>query len=194
MSEGSIEIKQLFSAEEMDRAGFEFTGYKSRERFLARKTERDSKVSFVLELANLTSPYIKKWSRDPAEAERRRAIISQGISYGAFVNDRMVGVLIMERQAWNGTLHIEDLEVMPDWRGRGVGPMLMDKAEQVARELGVRAITLETQSTNVPAIRFYLKSGYQIDCIDLSLYTNSDTEDGEVAIIMKKKFTVGNNK
>lgn len=52
---------------------------------------------------------------------------------------------------------------------------------------GVRAISLETQSTNVPAIRFYRKCGYEVDCVVLSLYTNRDAEDGEVALIMKKK-------
>ena len=100
----------------------------------------------------------------------------------------MVGTLIMERRTWNDTLHIEDLEVMPDWRGRGLGRLLMARADEVTRRLGVRAISLETQSTNVPAIRFYRKCGYEMDCVDLSLYTNRDAEDGEVAISMKKKL------
>lgn len=188
MSGDTVEIKRIFEAGELDKGRFEFTGYESSERYLARRTETDRKIVISLGLAKLQAPYIKRWGCDPSDVERRRGIVDQGLSYGAFAGNRMVGVLIMERRTWNNTLHIEDLEVMPDWRGRGVGRMLMAKADEVARELGVRAISLETQSTNVPAIRFYRKCGYEVECVDLSLYTNHDAEDGEVALIMKKKF------
>ena len=191
MASESVEIKRIFEAWDLEKGSFEFTGYESRERYRAKKTESEKKIVIGLELVKSKVPYIKKWGQSPSDAERRREIIAKGLSYGAFAGGRMVGALVMERRAWNGTLHVEDLEVMPDWRGRGVGRMLMARADEVARELGVRAISLETQNTNVPAIRFYRKNGYEIDCIDLSLYTNRDAEDGEVAIIMKKKLLSG---
>lgn len=189
MAEDRVDIKRLFDAGDMEKGSFEFTGYESRERYQVKKVEFEKKVTIRLELVKLKAPYVKKWAQGSSDAQRRREIIAKGLSYGAFSGERMVGALVMERRAWNDTLHIEDLEVMPDWRGRGVGRLLMARADEVARGLGVRAISLETQSTNVPAIRFYRRNGYEIDCIDLSLYTNNDAKDGEVALIMKKKLT-----
>jgi ribosomal protein S18 acetylase RimI-like enzyme len=46
---------------------------------------------------------------------------------------------------------------------------------------------VETQNTNLPAIRFYRAVGFEIEAVDLSYYTNHDTLDGEVAIFMKRK-------
>jgi len=188
MDDGSIGLKRIFDAGELVENGFEFTGYVSEQLYQAKKSETEKKVVISLELATLKAPYVKKWGQGPSDSERRREIIGKGLSYGAFAGDRMVGALLMERRTWNDTLHIEDLEVMPDWRRRGVGRLLMAKADEVARELGVRAISLESQNTNVPAIRFYRRCGYEVDCVDLSLYTNSDARNGEVAIIMKKKL------
>ena len=46
----------------------------------------------------------------------------------------------------------------------------------------------ETQSTNVPAIEFYRKVGFEVEGIDLSYYSNDDAPDGEVANFMKRKL------
>lgn len=188
MDDGCLEISRLSSIAELGGKGFRFTGYESDRFYRAGKRETEGKVVISLELVRRDKSYVKKWAEGPSYAERRREIIAKGLSYGAFAGGRMVGALIMEKRDWNRTLHVEDLEVMPDWQGRGVGRRLMEKADEVARGLGVRAITLETQNTNFPAIRFYRQNGYEIECVDLSLYTNSDAEDGEVAIIMKKKI------
>lgn len=188
MAKEGVEIKRLFGAGDLEKGFFAFTGYESKERYQAKKVESEKRVALSLELVKLKAPYVKKWDQGPSQVERLREMIAKGLSYGAYVGDRMVGLLVMERRVWNDTLHIEDLEVMPDWWGQGVGRLLMARAEEVARALGVRAISLETQNTNVPAIRFYRRNGYEIDGIDLSLYTNSDARDGEVALIMKKKL------
>jgi len=52
----------------------------------------------------------------------------------------------------------------------------------------VRAITLETQTANGIAIEFYKKNGYNIEGIDISLYSNEDIKKEEIALIMKKRF------
>lgn len=188
MASGGIEIRPISSLKEMEEGGFRFTGYESGQFYRAAKTETEKMAVISLDLVKLKAPYVKKWCDGPSDTERRASMIGKGLSYGAFSGNGMIGALIMERRVWNNTLHIEDLEVMLEWRGRGVGRRLMAMADEVARKIGVRALSLETQNTNVPAIRFYRKNGYEIDCVDLSLYTNSDAVDGEVAIIMKKKL------
>jgi len=57
-----------------------------------------------------------------------------------------------------------------------------------ARVAGFRVLVLETQNTNVPAIRFYRKAGFEVEGIDLSYYSNTDITDGEIAIFMKRKI------
>lgn len=188
MAGGDIDILRLTTVEDLDKNGFRFTGYESGQYYRVAKTETEERLVISLELVPRASGYVKQWGDGPSDTERRREIVGKGLSYGAFIGERMVGALLMEKRDWNNSLHIEDVEVMPDWRGRGVGRLLMARSDEVARELGVRAVSLETQNTNVPAIRFYRRNGYEIDCVDLSLYTNHDTEDGEVAIIMKKKL------
>jgi ribosomal protein S18 acetylase RimI-like enzyme len=50
----------------------------------------------------------------------------------------------------------------------------------------MRVLVCETQSTNVPAIRFYRALGFVLEGLDLSLYSNHDYPDGEIAIFMKR--------
>lgn len=59
------------------------------------------------------------------------------------------------RAAW-----LEDMVVHPDWRGKGIGEQLLQAAIGQAREAGCTRITLLTDSTNSPAIRFYGKAGF----------------------------------
>lgn len=61
-------------------------------------------------------------------------------------------------------------------------------SEMIPMGYSFGAINLETQNTNVNAIRFYRRSGFEIEGIDLSYYTNDDVEGGEVAIFMKRKL------
>jgi predicted GNAT family N-acyltransferase len=50
------------------------------------------------------------------------------------------------------------MAVLPDWRGRGVGRMMLDYLVALARRRGARLVYLHAQ---VPVEGFYLKSGFQ---------------------------------
>ena len=67
-------------------------------------------------------------------------------------------------------------------------PQLADELASRAQAAGLRALAVETQNTNVAAIRFYRSVGFAIEGIDLSYYSNIDVEDGEVAIFLKRKL------
>jgi ribosomal protein S18 acetylase RimI-like enzyme len=62
----------------------------------------------------------------------------------------------------------------------------METLADHARSQHLRLLACETQSTIVPAIRFYRALGFVLDGLDLSLYTNQDYPDGEIAIFMKR--------
>jgi GNAT superfamily N-acetyltransferase len=59
------------------------------------------------------------------------------------------------RAAW-----LEDMVVHPDWRGKRIGARLLHEAINRARTVGCARITLLTDSTNRPAMRFYQKAGF----------------------------------
>ena len=85
-------------------------------------------------------------------------------------------------------LNVWELHVHPQHRGAGIGRRLVDELAVRARAAGLRALAVETQNTNVAAVRFYRGVGFAIEGIDLSYYTNTDMEDGEVAIFLKRKL------
>jgi ribosomal protein S18 acetylase RimI-like enzyme len=182
-----IDIRPLARDADLEASGFAFTGYESDEMYAAAKAETDARTAITLALVPRPG-FVKRWDDGPSDRQRRREVLAEGLSYGAYFDGRLVGVVLMERRQWNDTLHVEDIEVMPPHRGRGIGRSLLDKAVASARALGARLVSLETQNTNVPAIRFYRANGFEIDSVDLSLYTNDDAAHGEVAIIMKRKL------
>jgi ribosomal protein S18 acetylase RimI-like enzyme len=47
---------------------------------------------------------------------------------------------------------------------------------------------VETQNTNVPAIRFYRSLGFHLEGIDVSFYSNDDLTSGEVALFLKRRL------
>lgn len=57
-------------------------------------------------------------------------------------------------------LCIEDIAVLPEMRGRGVGKILMNEAEVLASRQGYSAISLYVSRDNFNAIGFYLRFGY----------------------------------
>jgi ribosomal protein S18 acetylase RimI-like enzyme len=49
----------------------------------------------------------------------------------------------------------------------GVGTRLVEELTHLARDLKLRVVVCETQNTNVPAIEFYRKAGFELDGVDL---------------------------
>jgi GNAT superfamily N-acetyltransferase len=58
-------------------------------------------------------------------------------------------------------LNIHDLAVEPEHRGLGVGRSLLERVEELARELGCCKLTLEVQEKNSPAIALYTQVGFE---------------------------------
>jgi ribosomal protein S18 acetylase RimI-like enzyme len=104
----------------------------------------------------------------------------------AEVAGRLVAVLEVEGEAWRNTALIWALFVDKAWRGQGLGTDLLRRAEAWASDGGYRAIVLETQTNNVPALRFYQRHGYQIAGLDTFFYSNEDVEKKEVALFLYK--------
>ena len=75
---------------------------------------------------------------------------------------------------------VTELWVADELHRQGIGTALMNKAKEIAKEQGRRAIILETQSCNVRAIAFYRSQGFQLIGFDTCCYTNRDIERHEI--------------
>jgi ribosomal protein S18 acetylase RimI-like enzyme len=183
-----MEIKKLesYSMEEQKLLGS--FGYTSSYKYQVKKEETLEKISFCVERIPLVSPYIKLYQEELEDYERYNRIIPLGFSFGVFLNNKLIAVVICEPIYWNKTLNIWNFQVSENHRRLKVGKKLMESVIELARSKGFRAVILETQNTNVPAIEFYMKCGFELEGIDLSYYTNNDVESGEVAFFMKRKI------
>jgi ribosomal-protein-alanine N-acetyltransferase len=55
---------------------------------------------------------------------------------------------------------IRNIAVLPELRRRGIASLLLNAAEERAREIGVTTLYLEVRESNVAAIRLYEERGY----------------------------------
>lgn len=164
------------------------SGYRSDQRYRVEKRESAERTEIALALEDLPEPYIKVFGEDEGLETLYPGFIAQGYSWGAWVEGRLAGVAICEKRAWNNTLWLWELHVQNGLRGQGIGSSLLKAVQKQAVAENFRILALEVQNTNVPAIRFYRKHGFEIDGLDLSQYTNEDVISGEVAIFMKWKL------
>ena len=87
----------------------------------------------------------------------------------AMLDGRRIGSLRVGKR-WNKNAFVDDLLVEKNYRGCGVGTMLMDAAVAWGMENGLHGISLETQDNNLLACRFYLKYGFKLGGIDRNVY------------------------
>lgn len=58
------------------------------------------------------------------------------------------------------TCELQELNIVPELRGSGIGAQLMNEAEKIARELNLEEIELTTKIQRDRAHNFYRKLGY----------------------------------
>lgn len=57
---------------------------------------------------------------------------------------------------------IYSLAIDPEWRGRGLGRTLLESCIEQARQRGCSEIRLEVSTGNLPALRLYAQTGFEI--------------------------------
>jgi GNAT superfamily N-acetyltransferase len=85
----------------------------------------------------------------------------------AEIDDRAIGFVsyVWSYSIWLGAdyMLIDDLYVLPDFRGEKAGEALMLKANQLCKLRGVKRLKWEVQQDNQQAIKFYKRLGAQVD-------------------------------
>ena len=69
-------------------------------------------------------------------------------------------------------IHINNVAVLPDLRGQGLGTALMNRVFEEARRLGARRATLEVRASNQGARRLYERLGFYAAGTRRHYYTN----------------------
>tara|TARA_B100001989_G_scaffold107226_1_gene75186 strand:+ start:923 stop:1408 length:486 start_codon:yes stop_codon:yes gene_type:complete len=83
----------------------------------------------------------------------------------AEINKRIIGMAIYypRYSTWNGpTIHLEDLVVSEQYKGKGIGTQLYSNFIKMAFNSGVKRVEWNVLDWNSPAINFYKKSGAKV--------------------------------
>ena len=98
-------------------------------------------------------------------------------AWGVIIDDKLIAAIETSEENWNNRLRITELWVDDEFQRLGLGTVLMNLVKEEAKKSNRRAIVLETQSSNVKAIDFYLNCGFKVIGFDAIHYTNNDVEN-----------------
>nr|WP_315029316.1 GNAT family N-acetyltransferase [uncultured Chryseobacterium sp.] len=173
-----MEIKKLKKLTFNPSINWGHNGYSTDRRYSVSSIEYAGSFEFVIKEKLL--PYTKTWETGSEDIKDLNLMIEKGQSFGAYVNDELVGWMICEQRTWNNSFYIENILIDEKYRRQGTGVMLIKNAIKEARQLNSRVIELETQNTNYPAIQFYRRMGFAITGVNTRLYANTE----EIALFM----------
>jgi ribosomal protein S18 acetylase RimI-like enzyme len=164
------------------------SGYTATSSYRLQRTARDEGPTWSLLEVPRAGPFRKEyddgtfdtWMESYAEACQ----IDAFRFVGAFAGHELVGLATWLHYAWNRSLWLADIRVREAVRRSGAGSALVDWLKGETGRSRARGIRVETQTTNVPAIRFYRKHGFEISGFDDHLYENADYERQEIALFL----------
>ena len=106
---------------------------------------------------------------------------AQGICLVEESRSRLLGMLILLWRKNSGSGCIYSIVVDPKAQGKGLGRRLMREAERIARQRGLKRLTLQVRIDNMVAIRLYEGLGYKRAGLIRDYYS-----DGGAAIHFRK--------
>ena len=105
-------------------------------------------------------------------------------AFGIVEDGTLLAAIEICPEEWSNRLLITELFVGEEIRGQGYGRKLIDLAKTITIQNKYRVLMLETQSSNVNAVDFYLHEGFTLIGFDTCCYTNNDIERREVRLNM----------
>jgi len=81
-------------------------------------------------------------------------------------------------------LYVGHVAIKPAYRGKGLGGLLIEQANQIARQRGFKTLALDVRADNVNAIELYKRNGYEV-----KKYSKSFTQKLDDHIYMEKEFS-----
>jgi len=88
------------------------------------------------------------------------SLVEEAFSAEDEFSDHIRPLVTLENQAI-GFWSILAIALYPEFRGRGLGAILLDQAEKLARSCGALGLSLAVEDNNEPALRVYGKAGFR---------------------------------
>ncbi|MGB7158128.1 MAG: GNAT family N-acetyltransferase [Tepidisphaeraceae bacterium] len=98
----------------------------------------------------------------------------EGMVLVAEHDEAIVAVLAAHARPQRQTLHIVDLRIDYEQRRQGIGTAMLYQLIGEARELGLRAVSAETRTNNLPANQLLAKCGFELSGVDTRRHSNHD--------------------
>jgi ribosomal protein S18 acetylase RimI-like enzyme len=142
-----------------------------------RRADADDVPAITALVSAAYSVYIERMGRRPKPmVADYEAVVAGRETWVAVEEGAVVGVLVLEPEP--DSLLVENVAVAPHAQGRGVGRLLLDHAEQRAREHGAGDLRLYTHLTMTENVAMYRGRGFVDDerCAD----------DGTARVFLRK--------
>jgi ribosomal protein S18 acetylase RimI-like enzyme len=76
------------------------------------------------------------------------------------------------------TAELETLVVVPEWRGQGIGSLLMDRVESELVRSGIKDIIIGALPTNTDALNLYRRRGFEPTALVMTRFAKRGAQDG----------------
>ena len=113
---------------------------------------KDYDQMIALRYALLRKPLGLNFTDDELKKEAHDILI------GCFDDDKLEGCCLLTKEE-QGVVRLRQMAVISGLQGKGIGKVLLQFAENIARDRGYEKISMHARKT---AIGFYEKSGYKI--------------------------------
>lgn len=158
--------------------------YTSKEYYDVNMQRTDDGFQISIQKKKFTKPFIHSLEDCEYQDKLYEDWWEDAEAFGIIEDNKLLAAIEICPESWTNRLIITELFVDEKLRGQGYGKKLLDIAKKITVEKNYRTLILETQSSNINAVDFYLHAGFTLIGFDSCCYTNTDLERKEIRLNM----------
>ena len=158
--------------------------YTSKEYYDVNMQRTDDGFQISIQKKKFTKPFIHSLEDCEYQDKLYEDWWEDAEAFGIIEDNKLLAAIEICPESWTNRLIITELFVDEKLRGQGYGKKLLDIAKKITVDKDYRTLILETQSSNINAVDFYLHEGFTLIGFDSCCYTNTDLERKEIRLNM----------